>query len=575
MTRLESVLVVLLLMQLLPFSCLAQSAGSASVLQFHKNPSKDGYYIDPLLATLQASRTVPVDGFSAPNLTGQSYAQLLYLDKGNLQLDILVSATQDNVVSALFAGNGTMLWQSKLADAVPSSTLPCGNISPLVGVLATPVVDEASNTVFLSAKTTTDGGKTQKYQMFGLDVDTGRPVGGYPVDVAMVLAARGVTFETPAQLQRGGLLLQDGVAYAGYGGNSGDCQEYRGRVVGVRVAEPTTVYSYNTSANKGAIWAPGGPAGDGTSVFVGTGNTEGTTVFAEGNAVLRLQPDLSYGNNASSFWAPKDWLRLDDADLDLGTAGPITFDLPASSPSQLLFIGGKEGIVYLLDRNNLGGFAAPVASAMVSTSVIITAPALYNSSGETYVAIRGAGANCPGGTSGDLIGLRISQGSPPTLETAWCANATSKGNSPIATTSQTGGKATVWIIGGSADTKSYALNAYDGESGTLLYQSPATGEPVSRFHSPIQAKGRIYFSTDTSILAYSIGAGNTSFAASTGDTGGNRNGATSRTASSGTQQTSTISSSQGSFSLTHNKHHLLGFAVAVVATITAFCEASA
>lgn len=161
MTKLESVLVVLLLMQLLPFSCLAQSAGSASVLQFHKNPSKDGYYIDPLLATLQASRTVPVDGFSAPNLTGQSYAQLLYLDKGNLQLDILVSATQDNVVSALFAGNGTMLWQSKLADAVPSSSLPCGNISPLVGVLATPVVDEASNTVFLSAKTTTDGGKTQ------------------------------------------------------------------------------------------------------------------------------------------------------------------------------------------------------------------------------------------------------------------------------------------------------------------------------------------------------------------------------------------------------------------------------
>ena len=39
------------------------------------------------------------------------------------------------------------------------------------------------------------------------------------------LAAQGVEFQAPAQLQRGGLLLLDGVAYAGYGGNSGDCQE--------------------------------------------------------------------------------------------------------------------------------------------------------------------------------------------------------------------------------------------------------------------------------------------------------------------------------------------------------------
>ena len=55
---------------------------------------------------------------------------------------------------------------------------------------------------------------------------------GYPVDVAKVLAMKGVDFRTPAQLQRGGLLLQGGIAYAGYGGNSGDCQQCKpGRCV--------------------------------------------------------------------------------------------------------------------------------------------------------------------------------------------------------------------------------------------------------------------------------------------------------------------------------------------------------
>lgn len=55
----------------------------------------------------------------------------------------------------------------------------------------------------------------------------------------------------------------------------------RGRVVGVTVSNPKRVYSYNTSANKGAIWAPGGPAGDGSAVFVGTGNTEGTSLLPQ------------------------------------------------------------------------------------------------------------------------------------------------------------------------------------------------------------------------------------------------------------------------------------------------------
>ena len=152
---------VWLLLTLLPLACGAQNAVNSSVLQYHKNPSKDGFYVDSLLTGKQSARTVAAVGFVAPSLTGQSYAQLLYVDRGSLRKDIIISATQANVVTAFAAADGTRLWQRKLDNAVPSSSLPCGNISPLVGVLATPVVDTVTNRLVLSAKTTADGGKTQ------------------------------------------------------------------------------------------------------------------------------------------------------------------------------------------------------------------------------------------------------------------------------------------------------------------------------------------------------------------------------------------------------------------------------
>lgn len=249
----------LILVVALPAHSHALEFGNASVLQFHKNPSKDGFFVDRDLEGLQPSKTEAAKGFAAPDLTGQSYAQLLYVDRGSLGRDMLISATQANIVIAIAAGNGTLLWRRNLADPVPSTALPCGNIAPFVGVLSTPAIDEKSGTIVLSAKTSPDAGKTQviarrpgvlwglhvcthqpphatqrahrvfyylqKYLFYGLDVETGRPKPGYPVDVKAALAAKGIEFQTPAQLQRGGLLIQDGIAYAGYGGNSGDCEE--------------------------------------------------------------------------------------------------------------------------------------------------------------------------------------------------------------------------------------------------------------------------------------------------------------------------------------------------------------
>jgi outer membrane protein assembly factor BamB len=520
-----AVLVVVLACATLAPQTAAQASsafGAQSVLQYHKTAAKDGYYVDASLQGLNPARTEQLLGIATP-LQGQSYAQVLYVDRGSLTDDLIIAATQENLVTAASAATGEVVWQKKLADPVPSGALPCGNLSPFVGITSTPVIDPASGALVVSAKTSNDSGTTQQYQFFAMHMANGTSLPGFPVDVGAALAEKGTVFNAPAQLQRGGLLLLDGVAYAGYGGNSGDCQEYRGRVVGVDITMPSTVYSFNTTANKGAIWAPGGPSSDGTSIFVGTGNTEGATEFSEGNAVLRLPPDLMYDGSESEFFAPSNWQHLDDVDLDLGTAGPTVLNLPGSTPEELLFLCGKEGICYLLDRTNLGGFDGSVASATVSSSVIITAPAIFNSSGDTYIVIRGAGSDCPGGVSGDLIGLKLTPGDPPSISTAWCANATAKGNPAIATSATAGGPATVWIVGetdGSVSefaagggTSGNTLNAYNGETGALLYQSPALVGSVARYHTPIEAKGRLYVATTSQLAAFRVGSGNATFVA--------------------------------------------------------------
>jgi hypothetical protein len=85
-----------------------------------------------------------------------------------------------------------------------------------------------------------------------------------------------------------------------------------------------------------------------------SGPAEYADAWAGGNAVVRLGPSLAFTGGARDFFAPADWLALDDADLDVGSTGPLLLDLPDSMPSQLVVQMGKPGAVYLLDRNNLG-----------------------------------------------------------------------------------------------------------------------------------------------------------------------------------------------------------------------------
>src|SRR5262249_45490139 len=152
----------------------------------------------------------------------------------------------------------------------------------------------------------------------------------------------------------GALAILDGRVYVPYGGHYGDCGDYRGWVLGIRLQDPMDIVSWSTRGRGGGIWAPGGISSDGRSLFVATGNTLGVRTWNDGEAVFRLMPNLRHEERRRVFFAPADWLSLDERDADLGGSNPLPLDIPlGDAPSgaglkPLVLALGKDARAYLL-----------------------------------------------------------------------------------------------------------------------------------------------------------------------------------------------------------------------------------
>src|SRR5213595_1042634 len=362
----------------------AEAHAQVNVTQEHNNLSRDGVYIDTAFTPETAAnltRDLNFDG----TISGNVYAQPLYID-GGPSGPMIIAVTESNNVYALDATAGTVIWQVNVGPPVTSG-LPCGNINP-VGITGTPVVDLASRLLFFDALI---DGPTKKHFIYSLNVDTGATNAGWPVDVNARATYNDMTFESRVQEERGGLALVDGIVYVSYSGYNGDCGTYHGWVVGVPINNPSTVGAWATTAIGGGIWGHGGVASDGTNMFVVTGNTFNTDGnWMGGEAIIRLQAGPTWTGQPTDYWAPINWFSLDNSDADLGGVSATLIDVPGATPSQLVLALGKDGNAYLLNRNNLGGIAAPVASLSVDGTIRGQSSATYHTSQGTYFVFRAA-----------------------------------------------------------------------------------------------------------------------------------------------------------------------------------------
>ena len=293
------------------------TAGTASAdwTTYHADGARDG--VDRSAGAARPFTKL----WTSTGLTGAVWAEPL------VYRGLVIVATETNDLIAYHAASGRRAWRRSLGTAVPSAELPCGDISPTVGITSTPVIDARTGRLYAVADLRHGAGA--QHTLFALDARTGR------------LRFRRVV-DPPSdplnQLQRESLALDRGRVLIGYGGNDGDCAQYRGYLVSVPADDrgATTLYAVPT-AREGAIWSAGGaPTIDGAgNVYVPTGNAANGPgqAYDHGDTLEKLSP---FGRQLD-YWAPASWAKDSATDADLGSVSP------ALLPGHLIFQGGKNG----------------------------------------------------------------------------------------------------------------------------------------------------------------------------------------------------------------------------------------
>jgi outer membrane protein assembly factor BamB len=375
--------------------------------------------------------------WTSESLDGDVYGQPLVVNSH------VIAVTEDNTVYDIDARSGQTLWKAHLGPPVPSSSLPCGNISPTSGITSTPVVDPVSGMIYVVAFL-----NPGHHEMFAISERTG--------DVAWHRVVDPQGMDPMTQQQRSALSLSNDHVYVSFGGLFGDCGQYHGWVAGIRTDGTGSLLDYQVpTQNAGGIWAPSGPATDSAgNLFVATGNSFSDGTFDLGSSVIKLSPNLT----KTGYFAPDNWNELNSGDVDLGSVGPTVLG------DQLIFQGGKEGVGYLLDAGHLGGIGGEVYSRSVCSGV-------YGGTAHTSDQIF---VPCTDG----LFAVTLDQ-SARSFAPAWHSESFTAGPPIVA-----GGL--VWTI----DIDAGTLLGFDESSGTEVTRTDLG--TVSHFASPASAMGCVF-----------------------------------------------------------------------------------
>ena len=471
------------------------AAAADNVVTYHNSIFRTGGYKVPTL-TLANAANIHLDTSFKPVVTGNIYAQPLFYEASGSPHGIVIVATESNSVYALDAGSGKTIWKAQLPASAPLSELQCGNINP-EGITGTPVIDPVAGVLYLDALVKTSNGPRQK--IYALLLTNGSVVASWPLDVQAAMASAGVSFLSTTQGARSALLLLNGNLYVVYGGRYGDCGTYHGTVIQIQTQPPKLLANWQTRANGGGIWAQGGIAGDGESLFVTTGNTMGASTWMDGEAIIRLSPGLARSTNTKDYFTPSNWQNLDDSDEDLGgtEALPISIAVAGSEPVKRVIAFGKDGNAYLTNRPNLGGVGGAIQVFAASSGAIRTAPAVYQTSSATMVAYTNSGNSRCSGSNEAMLNVAASGSSP--MSFAWCESLNGAG-APIVTTTDGASNGIVWVLGAEGDNELHGFNALTGA--TAFSGTGTSMSGLHHFQTILATRHRFYVAGDNEVYSF-------------------------------------------------------------------------
>jgi hypothetical protein len=489
-----------------------RASAQVSVLTNKYDIARDGLNSSETLLSAGSVTSSQFGKLASYNVDGYIQAQPLYMYGLTINggtHNVVFVATMNDSVYAIDADTSALLWHTNLGVPVPSATEGCSGVTGFnqIGILATPVIDSGTNTIYLTAKTYSSS--VAAYSLHALDVTTGLEKFGGPTTIAATVGSQ--TFTPLNYIQRPALLLSNGNLYLGFGSNGCDLNA-RGWLFAYSASnlqqQPGVMTMQPDSSYGSSIWQSGvGPAADSVgNIFLSTAN--GTFNFSGndlGDSVLRLTFGSGTFSVADSF-TPFDQANMATNDLDLGSAGPILLPSQSSNTPDLLVASGKDADIYLINRDNMGGYNPTSNSQIVQ-----------------YV---------PTALAGELFGSPLYWNNfiyflaHQDYLRSYSLSVDSSNNSVISTTpiAKTVGKLTnfglpvisangnsdgiVWLV---RNVKGVPLlSAYDATTLFLLYDtSMAVGGrdtlgTIGHFATPTVANGKVFAGTQTQLVTYGL-----------------------------------------------------------------------
>ncbi|HEV3005300.1 MAG TPA: DUF4214 domain-containing protein [Pirellulales bacterium] len=512
---------------------------SANVLSYHNDLGSTGQNLSETVLTPANVNASTFGRLATVPLDGQVYAQPLYQENVNITAgpdpgvhNVVFVATEHDSVYAIDANGGQVLWRDSFINtAAGVTTVPyqdTGNTSltPEIGITSTPVVDPGSNTIYVLATTkeVRSDGPHYVYRLHALDTSSGAEKLGGPLTIGDTIydgshytyvagpsvAGSGdesingmITFNALNALGRAGLRLDNGNVLLAFASHA-DARPAHGWIMAVNAQTLQFSGVLNTTPNGtfGTIWDAGNAiTTDGQGqYFVATGNgTFDTTLNAAGlpanadfgDSIVKFILDPSstpsnpnpngWGLKIVDYFTPSNQQILDDQDLDLGSGG-VTLLPPAAGSAadpDLLIQGGKQGTLYLMNRDNMPRFNANrdqvlqeptgVIPSEFSSAAYFNGTLYYAALGDhakAFAISNGVMATSPSAVSADSFGY---PGSTPSVS----ANGTANG--------------IVWII----DTATNQLRAYDAANLADELYTGSMGTAV-KFSVPTIADGQVF-----------------------------------------------------------------------------------
>jgi len=507
--------------------------GQTSVLTQHNDLARTGQNLTETILTPASVSSGSFGKLFSLAVDGQVLAQPLYMPgltvNGGTHNVVFVATEHDSVYAFDADAGGAALWQASLLDSAhgaaagattdPDSDSGCYSATGEYGITGTPVIDPATGTLYVVSETYENNYPVLR--IHALSITNGAEKFGGPTVIKASVAGTGsgssngtLTFDPKWENPRAGLLLVNGTVYVGFGAHC-DLGNFHGWLLAYNAATlaQTGVFATSPNGADAGIWmGAGAPAVDVengvTRMFVTTGNGtyDATTPYVTnsmdfGDDILRF--DLSNGLKVADDFTPLNQAALSAADKDLGSSSALILPDQAGAYPHLLVEASKGGAIYLVDRDNLGGYSTGANNVVqeIDNEAVSSfgLPAYWNGNVYLWPAVdhlkqfsltNGLLSPTPTAISAQVTTATNGVGSTPSIS----ANGTTNG--------------IVWTIDSSQATQ--VVYAHDAKNvANTLWSSAvnatrdSAGLP-SKFAVPTVANGKVYVGATDAVIVYGL-----------------------------------------------------------------------